>query len=314
MLILVLKSGKSLDFVPLRALLAVAAHSVMEEADKYGGNASCDIDPFQYNLGEDIELTIWQSFAPLTWNLLGTIIRGLQLYLLGGKQYKAYHFDVHNSEALEVYTRIGFGYIGRPSEPSVNLPLEIASPETHNPFSRRDLALLPALTSSKNEIFRVPYSQMILVLQPKSGTSAESVRAILLMADAWVRRKISIFGKFGPADAIFQYGTGSRPYTRLIVWSSNRVTISWGALETMIDGLWDFLVEKEKGSYTFWEIYSGEVGPNFQLGWGTIIETEGLINGPLSEFAPSNTTFKRRFQNASIVGLPTLNISHSVSV
>ena len=71
---------------------------------------------------------------------------------------------------------------------------------------------------SNPEIFHIPNSRLILELQPRGGVSEQNIEAILLTADSWVKRKISIFGPdHETGEAIWQLRTREYPYTRLIV-------------------------------------------------------------------------------------------------
>ena len=159
-----------------------------------------------------------------------------------------------------------------------------------------------------HEIFPIPNSPLILDLQPRGGVLPASVKSILLTADAWVARKISIFGPDAPSDYIWEYGTGERPFTRLIIWSFGD-TLTWGQLKTIIDGLWLFLVDDVNEQFTYWEIYDGEVAEKSRIGAGAIVDADLLSGHPLIGVAPSSSTSRRAIQISSESGLPTLNTS-----
>ena len=187
----------------------------------------------------------------------------------------------------------------------------------------------PPATSGRDS-FRIPGSQLILV--PRSSTTrypvqSELTEAILFTSDTWVARKISIFGENGPADFIFDHGTGDKPHARLIVWSSMVKNLTWGQLKTIIDGLWAVLVDQQEYQYTTFRIYVHEVDDQFCRGWGTIVVTDGPARRPLLGVTPSNSTSnstpnststdslstsKRALQISPAEGLPALNISQSV--
>ena len=97
----------------------------------------------------------------------------------------------------------------------------------------------------------IPDSNFILAFRAREGVSEEAMNAILLTADSWVKRKISIFTRNGAADSIFDYRTGDRPYTRLIIWSAVESWLTWGQLDTIIHGLWIFLVDQGNIEYTY---------------------------------------------------------------
>ncbi len=171
------------------------------------------------------------------------------------------------------------------------------------------------------KIFRIPGSQLILVLRKRAAVQPDSAEAILLTSDAWVARKISIFGENSPVDFIFDYGTGDKPYTRLIVWSSMARNLTWGQLKTVIDGLWIVLVDQLGYGYTFFEIHDRKVDVKPLLGWGAIVETDRPGRKPLLEVTPlistlnstsatSLSTSKRELQLSTAQGLPALNVSH----
>lgn len=171
-------------------------------------------------------------------------------------------------------------------------------------------SLIPA--TSAHELFPIPNSPLILELQPRGGVIPGSVESILLTADTWVARKISIFGPDTPADHIWEYGTGEKPFTRLIIWSY-RDTLTWGQLKTIIDGLWLFVVDDGNEQYTYWEIYEGEVAEESRIGAGAIVDADSLSGNLLMGVAPSNPTSKRAIQKSSETGLPSLNISQPLT-
>lgn len=174
------------------------------------------------------------------------------------------------------------------------------------------LKAFPVPATSTHELFPIPNSPLILDLQPRGGVVPESVESILLTADAWVARKISIFGPDTPSEYIWEYGTGEKPYTRLIMWSFGD-TLTWRQLKTIIDGLWLFLVDDVNEQYTYWEIYDGEVAEESRIGAGAIVDADSLSGNPLIGVAPSNLTSKRAIQASSDIGLPILNTSQSLT-
>ena len=173
---------------------------------------------------------------------------------------------------------------------------------------------VPAATLA-HEVFSIPNSPLILDLQPRGGVSPESVESILLTADTWVARKISIFGADAPSDPIWEYGTGERPFTRLIIWSFGDA-LTWGQLKTIVDGLWLFLVDEGNEQFTYWEIYHGEVAEGSRIGAGAIVDA-GSLSGHLltGGVAPSYSTVKRAIQISSsgTRRLPTLNTSQPLT-
>ena len=156
------------------------------------------------------------------------------------------------------------------------------------------------------ETFAVPNSDIILVLRWKDNVDKESITAILLTTDAFVARKISIHGQNAPADTIFQHGTGDHPYTRLYVWSNMGVTVTWGQIRTLIDGLQIFLLDEHNLEYTYWDMYERSVEDKNRLGWGSIVESHGLCGpGNLGH----NSTAKRALQLPENLIIPPLNSS-----
>lgn len=171
----------------------------------------------------------------------------------------------------------------------------------------------PVPATLAHEIFSIPNSPLILDFQPRGAVSAESVESILLTADTWVAHKISIFGPDAPADYIWEYGTGERPFTRLIIWSFG-TALTWGRLKMVVDGLWLFLVDEVNEQYTYWEIYDGEVVEGSRIGAGAIVDANSPFFGrPLIGIAVSNSTFKRAIRISSGIGLPILNISQPLT-
>lgn len=302
----------------MQAVLVTAGALVAQNATEHGEHAGCDLIPFGHDSAGGVELDIWPSVDLLTWAQLKTIIRGLQLFQVQGKRFHSYHFEIHASEKLNIYTRIGWGNTGKPLGVSrTRLPWTALS-RTSRLIAERAVDLLPAIADRK--IFHIPGSQLILVLRPRAVVRPDSAEAILLTSDAWVARKISIFGENSPVDFIFDHGTGDKPYTRLIVWSSMARNLTWGQLKTVIDGLWIVLVDRHGYQYTIFEIHHRNVNVNSRLGWGAIVETNSPTRKPLLEITQSNhplnstsaislPTSKRALQVSSAEGLPVLNVS-----
>lgn len=187
------------------------------------------------------------------------------------------------------------------------------------PIPKRTLDLV------ETEIFPIPRSPLILGLQPRSAIQPDSLRAVLLTSDAFVARKISKPGPGAdaPADSIWQYGTGDRPYTRLIVWSSMTQPLTWGQLKTIIDGLWILLIDLEKAQYTFFSIYDSKIDAEKQqnrLGWGAIVSTNNPPGNPLlgmpslnsTENLTSTSSISTSKRAVQVSPADTLNVSHSV--
>lgn len=318
-LTLILQQGQDLDPVALQAVLDIVDALVAERTTENGEHADCDLIPFGHDLAGGAELNIWPSVDFLTWAQLRTVIRGLRLFQVEGKSFHSYHFEIHDSEKLDIYTRIGWGNTGKPSGFSrAQLPGTALS-RISSPIAKRAVDLLPATPDRK--LFHIPGSHLILVLRPRAAVRPESAEAILLTSDAWVARKISIFGENSPGDFIFDHGTGDNPHTRLIVWSSMVKHLTWGQLKTVIDGLWTVLVDQHGYQYTFFEIYHRNVDVKSRLGWGAIMETDGPSRKPLLEVTQSDHTLnststssvsssKRALQMTSAEGLPALNVSY----
>ncbi|KAL6719839.1 hypothetical protein ACLMJK_001760 [Lecanora helva] len=173
---------------------------------------------------------------------------------------------------------------------------QLSARQGHNPQDRvtqRAAPSTPSAITAGRATYRIPRSDLILVLRPRGGVRTDSIESILLTADTWVARKISIFGPDSPTDAIFQYGTGEKPYTRLIVWSTADEFMTWGQVKTVIDGLWSYVVDGASWEYTYWEIYESEVTKTSQIGYGAIVETDSKPRNPLFGLPPNITTSKR---------------------
>ena len=181
-----------------------------------------------------------------------------------------------------------------------------------NSIVRKALPQVSPAVAADRAIFRIPRSDMILALEPKAGVSQEGLSAVLLTADSWVTRKISIFGNDGSAGFIFQHGTGERPYTRLIVWSTPDKDMTWGEIKILIDGLWTYLIDMKNFEDTYWEIYEDKVDQRSQLGWGAIVETEQPPGVVIPGHANSSSTSKRALGIASAP--PSSNTSATLSV
>lgn len=115
---LFIKSEKAkLSQPPLQALIDSATDFVanqVSQAKDYGKSANCYDMPFRYDVGEGIEITIWYALHPFTWEQLATIMRGLQLYILDGKRFRAYGFGIEGLENLDGHPFLGWGDIGPP--------------------------------------------------------------------------------------------------------------------------------------------------------------------------------------------------------
>lgn len=287
-LTLVLQQGRTLNPAALEAVLDAAAALVARKIIAHGGNAQCDLVPFGHDLAGAVKLDIWPTVDFLTWAQLKLVIRGLQIFQVEGKRFHSYHFEIHDSEKLDVYTLIGWGNTGK----SLGLPRTQFLEGTPSSVSSRLATRAVDLPSDApdHKTFRVPGSRLILVLRPRAAVQPELAKAILLTSDAWVARKISIFGENSPADVIFDHRTGDRPYTRLIVWSSMVKNLTWGQLKTVIDGLWIVLVDRLGYRYTYFEIFDRKVDVRSQLGWGAVLEDGGFGRKPSLEIMPSNST------------------------
>ena len=171
-------------------------------------------------------------------------------------------------------------------------------------------SLIPA--TSAHELFPIPDSPLILDFQPRGGVVLASVESILLTADAWVARKISIFGPDTPSDHIWEYGTGESPFTRLIIWSFGD-TLTWGQLQTIINGLWLFLVDEFNEQYSYWEIYDGALAEGSRIGAGAIVDVGSRSGGPGIGLAPSTSPSKRAIRKSAEIALPMLNISQPLT-
>lgn len=107
-----LSKGKTLGQLPLQALIHSATDFIANQADIYGESATCNDMPFRYDVGEGTEIVIWYIIHPFTWNQLATVMRGLQLYILDGKRYRAYNFEIGGLDSLDGYPWFGWGDIG----------------------------------------------------------------------------------------------------------------------------------------------------------------------------------------------------------
>lgn len=194
--------------------------------------------------------------------------------------------------------------LNAPSSLQVKNVTALFSPAALRPFQVK--------APSDHEVFRIPNSRLILDLQPRGGVSEASVGSILLTADSWVARKISIFSPDGPSDYIWEYGTGTEPNTRLIIWSLGD-TLTWGQLKTIIDGLWLFLVDMINEEYTYWDIYNGEMVEESRIGCGTITDAKHFSGNSIIGPAPSNSSSTSGIQASPDIGLLTLNISQPVT-
>lgn len=283
----------------MRALLAVAAAFIDEQKDEHGVDTPCDMQPFQYDLGEGVAISISHTPDPLTWGQLGIVLYGLRLYQVTGNRYKQCNFKIHDSGTPDIYTLVRSGSISRSTD-SIRKPSSGVVPSgSPNSISRRAFPITPATLMSQRAIFRIPRSELLLVLYERGTVSVQSVEAILLTADSWVDRKISIWGRYAPMDAIFDYETGDRPRTRLIVWSALEMTLTWGQLKTVLDGLWLYLVDRDHYEYTYWEIYDASTHDSSQIGYGTIIEDDKPPMRPAPGANLKNSTSKRALQISS---------------
>ena len=263
-------------------VLVVAAAFVNEQKAEHGENADIDNGNFYYSLGEDVEVIVSHPPGPLTWGRLSDILRGLQTYEIAGKRYKECYFEARLTVHFE--THIAWGYVRKSVEGTRSLGTGALSLETSSSVSRRALPIFPSTVSSDVAIFRIPRSDIILTLHTKGDVSPQAVEAVLITADAWVARKISIFGDHGPTDFIFNYSTGERPIIRLVIYNTLVGSpMCWGQLKTVIDGLWIYLVEESKSEDTYWEIYEGHINQESLIGYGTI----------MTQFDSSNSTSKR---------------------
>ena len=211
----------------------------------------------------------------------------------------------------------------QPSNPQIQdlllLNASIQEPSLEAELSKRALPPSPATITAYGPIFNIPRSALVLKFSPRQGASAESINSILLTSDAFVARKISIWGPESPmSGSIFEHGTGEHPYTRLIVWSAIDEWITWGQMRTMIDGLWIFLVDRRETEYTYWEIFHRETGQLKRLGYGAIVDTDiprpkppGLMLG--NGTSNSASTSKRDLQISTPEEPLALNASDPLS-
>ena len=195
----------------------------------------------------------------------------------------------------------------------VALPSDAQSQGLSDSIVRKASPPAPSAVAADRAIFRIPRSDIILVLHPRKEVSQQSLSAVLLTVDSWVSRKISIFGRDGPADAIFQYGTGNRPYMRLIVWSSPQKDLTRGQIKTLVDGLWTYLIDMGNSEDTYWEIYEGKVDKPSQIGRGAILETEQPPSMDKLDHVNSNSASKRALDVSSPLAPFTSNISDTMS-
>jgi len=315
---LVLKKGKVLDPVPLRSLLTVAGAFVDEGLAEHGEDEYCYLIPFQYSLGEGIDIILWALGDPWTWGQLETILRGLRLYLVDEHRPYSYYFkihdsNIHGSDTHDAYTQIGWGDIGEP-KPWDFLGSPLLGMGPSNSTSKRALPIGTVGPLSTPVHFRIPRSHLILELRPQRAINPQHILAILLTADSWVARKISIFGEGGYSEAIWDYGTGESPFTRLIVWSGKMTPMTWGELKFVVDGLWAFLVELGNATYTYCQIYDTTVEEASQIGWASIVENQSTLENASRGGATLNSTSKRALQISSpAAGLAALNPSQSLS-
>lgn len=293
-----LERGTASDPVALQSLLNVATAFVAEQLADHGAEAYCDPWPFQYTLGEGIELTVWSFVNPLTWSQLSTILRGLRLYLINGHRPRSYYFEVHDSDTLDVYTQIGWGDIGNPGQTLSSPRPEVVLSAPSNSTPRRALRTTSLGSIPGRAFFRIPRSHLILELLPKGLVQPNRIKALLLSAQSWITSMISIFGESGPAPSIFDYPMGNKIYARFLAYSAPHIQMSWGQIESVVDGLWTFVVEKDNPLYTYCQIYDTLVSEVARIGYAVIIAMGSTVEMPLIGIATSNLTAKRAVQIA----------------
>ena len=303
---LIITEGEKLDPRPLSSVLVVAAAYVDEQEKKHGGNAPGDHE-VDYDLGEGIIIHV-ESLDIMSWNELDTVFRGLKLYEIEAKRYRQCYFEIFEGDDASIHRNLGRGWISPVPQSSPKLLLETFPPNPSQTVSAGALAVSPSPVETAR-IFQIPRSDLVLRLSPRGGLSGQSIDAILLTSDTWVSRKISIYGADTPMiDPIFQYGTGDRPYTRLIVWSALEVHMTWGQLKTVIDGPWQYLVEEYYPEYTYWEIYQTRVSRGSLLGYGALLELNAnqphLIQSSTNSTTNSTSTSKRSLELSPLTPPP----------
>ena len=93
--------------------------SIADSLAVHGGNTHSNQDPFEYDLGEGLEIKLFSTWSPVsgyTWSQLQIIVGGLWDYHIMGKHYKASIFDVYDYEQEYIYPVVGRGVIQDPSQ------------------------------------------------------------------------------------------------------------------------------------------------------------------------------------------------------
>ena len=113
----------------------MANASIAENLAASGANAYSNLPPFEYDLGEGVEIQLFSTWTPvsgLTWSQLQTIVRGLWMYHIQGKRYQASVFEVFDYDHDYIYPLAGRGVIRPPAQ-------SIAENSSLRAISKKDL-------------------------------------------------------------------------------------------------------------------------------------------------------------------------------
>lgn len=315
--------GERAEPSTLQGLVGYLSAFVSEQTTRHGSNAHCNLFPISYDIGDGRAINIWYLVHPLTWGELGSVLRGLQLYIIDGRRNKSFRFDIHDKENFDIYTHIGRGEIGTwPrgtfGQPSIGDGL-LSEIRKHSrralirePPSKRALRISPANVAEESPVFDIPGSQLKLVLHDRGSVPIGHVRTALFTAETRVGRKISESNnnKDAPGPFIFDHKEGVKPLTRLVIWSSLPGPLTWGQLGTIIEGLQVCLVYGDAFEYTRFEIFDGSLTKRSQIGWGAILECDFALPPASLASLSLNPSSKRALPILPGLDPVTLNLSN----
>lgn len=131
---LVVKLGRRISGVLITDLLHAVQVKLIQEVEERSQASQPARLPFRAVEDDGVEIQVYDSGGfpgGMTWGQLQGTVRGLWIYLVGGEQFFACHFDIFFARTQRVLIHIGWGNLVQPTEFDTNLP-GIASRTTIN--------------------------------------------------------------------------------------------------------------------------------------------------------------------------------------
>ena len=263
---LVLKLGpRGIPEQQVTELLVAVEKSVTKEVEQRSRGAQPAEMPYRAVADEGVEIQFYNSGETprkMTWLHLQIVVHGLWIFIVGGDQFFACHFDIFFATTPHIFEHIGYGNLVQAIGPNIDLPGNASQATTS--YQPTQLSSSPSVNISGSNLlhsgmrnsslakssslslrtapfhFQVPSTEMALSLTVRhEKISLDAIEVLLIGAKDRINDEINIYGRNAAIHgSSFQYALATEGVLlEIISWRYAPNTLTWGQLADIVQGL-----------------------------------------------------------------------------